>query len=69
MKIAVIERIKKLPKQTEETLHDALSVLFSIEDRKSVDHYVKWIRTEATKLRTAEAYEIIKRTYLFAGQY
>ena len=69
MKIAVIERIKKLPRQTEETLHDALSVLFSIEDRKSVDHYVKWIRAEAMKLRTAEAYELIKRTYLFAGQY
>ena len=30
MKIAVIERIKRLPKQTEETMHDALSVLFSI---------------------------------------
>ena len=69
MKIAVIERIKKLPKQTEETLHDALSLLFSIEDRKSVDRYVKWIRTEVKKLRTAEAYEIIKRTYLFAGQH
>ncbi len=69
MKIAVIERIKKLPRQTEESLRDALSVLFSIEDRKSVDHYVKWIRAEAMKLRTAEAYELIKRTYLFAGQY
>ena len=44
MKIAVIERIKKLPRQTKESLRDALSVLFSIEDRKSVDHYVKWIR-------------------------
>ena len=69
MKIAVIERIKRLPRQTEESLRDALSVLFSIEDRKSVDHYVKWIRAEAMKLRTAEAYELIKRTYLFAGQY
>ena len=69
MKITVIERIKKLPRQTEESLRDALSVLFSIEDRKSVDHYVKWIRAEAMKLRTAEAYDIIKRTYLFAGQY
>ena len=69
MEIAVIERIKKLPRQTEESLRDALSVLFSIEDRKSVDHYVKWIRAEAMKLRTAEAYELIKRTYLYAGQY
>ncbi len=51
MKIAVIERIKKLPKQTEESLHDALSILLSVEDRKSVDHYVKWIRAEVRKLR------------------
>lgn len=46
MEIIVIEKIKRLPKQTEESLHDALSVLFSVEDRKSVDHYVKWIRSD-----------------------
>ena len=69
MEIAVIEKIKRLPQQTEESLRDAFSVLMSIEDRKSVDHYVKWIRSEAKKLRTAEAYELIKRTYFYAGQY
>ena len=47
MQIPVIEKIKKLPKQTEESLRDAFSVLMSVEDRKSVDHYVKWVRSEA----------------------
>ena len=69
MKISVIEKIKRLPVQTEESLCDAFSVLLSVEDRKSVDHYVKWIRSEAKQLRTAEAYELIKRTYFYAGQY
>ena len=65
MKIAVIERIKKLPKQTEETLHDALSVLFAVEDRKSVDHYVKWIRAEAKKLRTESKYFLPEILFLW----
>ena len=69
MKISVIEKIKRLPAQTEESLRDAFSVLLNVEDRKSVDHYIKWIRSEARKLRTAEAYELIKRTYFYAGQY
>ena len=69
MEIAVIEKIKRLPAQTEESLRDAFSVLMSVEDRKSVDHYVKWIRAEAKKLRTPEMYELIKRTYFYAGQY
>ena len=63
MEIAVIEKIKKLPAQTEESLRDAFSVLMSVEDRKSVDHYVKWIRAEAKKIRTAEAYELITVSY------
>lgn len=69
MKISVIEKIKRLPVQTEESLRDAFSVLLSVEERKSVDHYIKWIRSEAKQLRTAEAYELIKRTYFYAGQY
>ena len=36
MEIAVIEKIKRLPKQTEESLRDAFSVLMGVEDRKSV---------------------------------
>ena len=64
MNIPVIEKIKKLPAQSEESLRDAFSVLLNVEDRKSVDHYIKWIREEAKKLRTAEAYELIKRLHI-----
>ena len=69
MEIAVIEKIKSLPVQTEESLRDAFSVLMHTEDRKSVDHYVRWIREEAKKIRSADMYELIKQTYLYAGQY
>ena len=50
MEIPVIEKIQRLPRQTEESLRDAFSVLRSIEDRKSVDHYVRWVRDEAKKI-------------------
>ena len=69
MEISVIERIKRLPSQTEESLRDAFSVLMSVEDRKSVDGYVKWIRSEARKIPTADMYELIRDTYFYAGQY
>jgi hypothetical protein len=68
MNIPVIEKIKRLPKQTEESLRDAFSVLLSVEDRKSVDHYVKWVRSEAKQMRSADMYELIKQTYFYTGQ-
>lgn len=69
MKIPVIEKIKRLPKQTEESLKDAFSVLLSLEDRREADEYVKWIREEAKKIRSASMYELIRNTYFYAGQY
>lgn len=69
IEIPVIERIKRLPQQTEESLYDAFSVLLGVEDRRSVDHYVRWIRSEAQKSKTAEMYKLIRQTYMFAGQY
>ena len=39
MEIAVIEKIKSLPVQTEESLRDAFSVLLSVEDCKCVDPF------------------------------
>ncbi len=68
-KIPVIERIKKLPQQTEESLRDAFGVLLTQEDRRSVDHYIRWVRSEAQKIRSAEMYDLIRQTYIFAGQY
>ena len=69
MNIPVIEKIKSLPKQTEESLRDAFSVLMSVENRREVDHYVKWVRSEAKQIRSADMYELIKQTYFYAGQY
>ena len=69
MEISVIEKIKRIPQQTEESLRDAFAMLMRVEDRKSVDGYVRWIREEAKKLRTAEMYNLIGNTYFYAGQY
>ena len=69
LKIDIIEKIMGFPKQTEETLTDVFGILKGIDDRKSVDHYVKWVRSEATKLRTANMYELIRQTYMYSGQY
>lgn len=69
MEIPVIEKIKRLPKQTEESLLDAFGILLGIEDGKPVDHYVKWIRSEARKLRTPEMYNLVKQTYVYSGRY
>ena len=68
-KIDIIEKIMGFPKQTEETLTDVFGILKGIDDRKSVDHYVKWVRSEATKLRTADMYDLIRQTYMYSGQY
>ena len=69
MEISIIEKIKRFQKQTEETLTDVFSILLGIEDRKSVDHYVRWVRSEAMKIRTAEMLNLVKQTYMYAGQY
>lgn len=65
----IINRIKSLPQQSEESLRDVFSLVVGVEDRRSVDHHVRWVRSEAAKLRTAAMYELIKQTYMFAGQY
>ena len=67
--IPIIERIKSLPQQTEESLKDAFGVLLNVEDKKSVDHYVRWVRAEARKIQSAEMYTLIRQTYMFAGRY
>lgn len=69
IEISVIERIKRLPKQTEESLCDVFGVLLGIEDRKSVDHYVKWVRSEAMKIKTSEMLNLVRQTYLYAAHY
>ena len=69
MEIPVIERIKRLERQTDESLRDAMAVLQGVEDRPAVHGYIEWLRGAARDLRTAEAYNVIRDTYFFAGQY
>ena len=67
--IPIVEKIRRLPSQTEESLCDVFGVLLSEEDRKSVDHYVRWVRSEARKIRSERMYNLIRQTYMYAGQY
>ena len=69
MEIPVVERIMRLPQQTEESLRDAFAMLMGVENRKQADRYVRWIREEAKKIRSANMYEVIRNTYFYAGQY
>ena len=68
MNVELIETIMSLP-PTEETLQDLFGIIIAAEDRKSVDKYVRWVREEAMKIPTLEMYMLVRRTYLFAGQY
>jgi hypothetical protein len=59
MKISVIEKIKRLPAQTEESLRDALSVLLNVEDRKSDDHYMDRRVGKRTLVKTKDEVETL----------
>ena len=61
----LLNRIKRLPKQTEESLNDALGLIVQMEGGLE---WLRWVRTEATLLRTAESLEIVRKTYFLAGQ-
>lgn len=50
-------------------MRDAYDILSVEKDRRSVDPYVRWVRSEARRLRTAGAYDIVRQTYMYAGQY
>ena len=65
----VLNRIKALPVQTEESLNDALGLVAQIEDEKKLLDWLRWIRREARELRTAEGLEISRKTYFLAGKH
>ncbi len=68
-KIEIIEKIKRYPKITEEMLSDVFGVLLNVKDRKSVHHYVKWVRSEAMKIKSEKMLSLVRQTYMYAGQY
>ena len=65
----LLNKIKNLSKQTEETLVDALSLVIQSEDAGAYLDWLRWIRKEAMKLRTAESLEIVRKTYFIAAKY
>jgi len=69
MFVNLLERIKNLPRQTEESLNDALGVIVQIEDVPTLLEWTRWARAEAMKLRTAESLEIVRKTYFLGGQH
>lgn len=64
----VLNRIKRLPAQTEESLNDALGLIVQIEDPKEIIEWCIWVRSEARKLLSVEGFEITKKTYFLAAQ-
>jgi predicted phage terminase large subunit-like protein len=64
----ILERIKRLSKQTEESLRDALGLIVQIEDATVAREWLLWVRSEARQLKTAAAYEIVRKTYFLGGK-
>lgn len=65
----VLNRIKNLPAQTEDSLNDALGLVVQLEDANTLLVWARWIRKEAMALRTAAALEIVRKTYFLCGQH
>ncbi len=65
----VLNRIKSLPQQTEETLNDALGLLVQLENIAELMEWNRWVRREAMKIRTEEALKIVRKTYFLGGKH
>jgi len=63
----MIDRIKQLP-QTEETLKDLFDLAMQCEDREKRIDTTRWIRKEARKIPTNDAYDLVMKTYLLEAQ-
>ena len=65
----VLQKIKKIKNQTEETLSDAFALVREIEDREEVLKWCAWIRSKAKKIPTATMYELTYKTYLLCTNF
>ena len=63
----MIERIKQLP-QTEETLKDLFDLAMQCDEREKRIDTTRWIRKEARRFLTNEAYDLVMKTYLLEAQ-
>jgi predicted phage terminase large subunit-like protein len=65
----VLNRIKNLRRQTEDTLNDALGLIVQFDNPEKILEWIRWVRREARILRTPGALEIVKKCYFLAGRY
>ncbi len=65
----ILKKIKGLPKQTEESLEDALGLVVQLRDEAALMDWTRWVRREARQLRTAESLEIVRKTYFLGGRH
>lgn len=66
--MTLIDEIKARP-QTVDTLNDLFILMRQLEDIQEALSLNKWIRKEAKKIPTPEAYDIVYKTYLFSAPY
>ena len=69
MLTTVLNRIKNLPQQTEESLNDALGLVVQIQDVSELMEWCRWVRREAMLLRSPAALEIVRKTYFLGGKH
>ena len=65
----ILKRIQAQSIQTEESLTDALGLVVQMEDPRVIVEWCRWVRSEARKIRTPKALEIIKKTYFLSGRH
>ena len=65
---SVLNRIKCLVEQTEESLNDALGLIVQLEERELLLEWLRWVRKEAMKIRSVEGLEIVRKTYFVAAR-
>ena len=65
----VLEKIKRLPEQSQESLEDAFDLVSQLTDTVTLMDWLRWIRHEARLLHTAESLELVRKTYFLGGQH
>lgn len=64
----ILTNIKKRHHQSEETLRDAMGLIARMEDSPDFLNWLRWVRKEAKKIKTEDAYEIVRQTYFLGGR-
>lgn len=65
----LLNRIKSISRQTEDSLNDALGLVVQLEEPEKILEWTRWIRREATALRTPAALEIVRKCYFLAARH